>query len=327
MTESQESTPMPEGAGTEWMQAVRVHHFGGLDAMVYESVPRPQPGEGQVLIRVRAAGVGPWDALVRSGNSGLTQPLPLTLGSDLSGVIEEAGAGVSAFQPGEAVFGVTNAQFTGAYAEYAVAEAARIARKPEVLTYIEAASVPVITVTAWQMAFDYGQADRSKRVLVQGAGGNVGAYAVQLLKRIGAYVVATAFPASVDYVTSLGADQVIAAPAPHLAELARDMDIVLDLVGGETLDRSFDSLKPGGVLISSVAQPDPEKAAKRGVRGLFFIVDVTAERLNRIAAMFQAGELHTHIGEVLPLAQARLAHEMLAGKPHKPGKIVLAVDP
>jgi len=191
------------------MRAVRVHQFGGVEAIMYEAVSRPAPGEGQVLVRVKAAGVGPWDAWVRAGKSALPQPLPLVLGSDLSGVAEDVGPGVSDFPPGDEVFGVTNAQFTGAYAEYAVADAAMIARKPKRLSYVEAASVPVVASTAWQMVFDHGQVDGSKRVLVHGAAGKVGAYAVQLAQRAGAEIIATVLTRDVDYVRTLRADQVV----------------------------------------------------------------------------------------------------------------------
>lgn len=148
------------------MKALRVHQLGGLQAIIYEEVPRPVPGEGQVLVRVKAAGVGPWDAWVRAGKSALPQPLPLILGSDLSGVVEGVGSGVSNFRPGDEVFGVTNSQFTGAYADCAIADAAMIARKPVRLSYVEAASVPVVTSTAWQMVFDHGQVNGTKGVLV-----------------------------------------------------------------------------------------------------------------------------------------------------------------
>ncbi len=191
------------------MKAVRVHQFGGLEAIIDEEVSRPTPGAGQVLVRVKAAGVGPWDAWVRAGKSALRQPLLLVLGSDLSGVVEDVGPGGSGFRPGDEVFGVTNAQFTGAYAEYAVAAAAMIAPKPVRLSHVEAASVPVVASTAWQMVFDHGQVDGTKRVLMHGAAGNVGAYAVQLAKRAGAEVVATAFTRDVDYVRTLRADHVI----------------------------------------------------------------------------------------------------------------------
>lgn len=315
-----------ESAPTQLMKAVRVHHFGGLEAIVYEEVARPAPGEGQVLVRVKAAGVGPWDAWVRAGKSALSQPLPLVLGSDLSGVVEAVGPGVSGFHPGNAVFGVTNAQFTGAYAEYAVADAAMIAPKPIRLSYVEAASVPVVASIAWQMVCDHGQVDGAKRVLVHGAAGNVGAYAVQLAKRAGAEVIATAFTRDIDYVRTLRADHVIDVQTAHFEERVKDVDVVLDTIGGETLDRSFEVLKAGGVLVSSVAMPDRDKAARYRVRGVFFLVAVTTAGLTKIADLLDSGQLTTNVGEVLALAEACLAHEMLAGKPHKRGKIVLAVE-
>lgn len=308
------------------MKAVRVHQYGGLQAIVYEEIGRPAPATGQVLVRVLAAGVGPWDAWVRAGKSALPQPLPLTLGSDLSGVVEEIGPGVADLHPGDEVYGVTNSRFTGAYAEYAVADAGMIARKPRRLSHVEAASVPVVASTAWQMVFDHGQVDGTKRVLVHGAAGNVGAYAVQVAKRAGAEVVATAFARDVEYVRGLRADRVINVQVVRFEEQVKDLDVVLDTVGGETLDRSFDVLKPGGVLVSSVAMPDQNKAAQRGVRGVFFLVAVTTARLAEIADLLDAGHLTTSVGEVLPLAEARRAHEMLAGSPDKRGKIVLAVD-
>jgi len=313
------------GAQPRAMWAVRVHRYGGLEAMIYEEVSRPAPGEGQVLVRVKAAGVGPWDAWVRAGKSALPQPLPLTLGSDLSGVVESVGSGVCAFRPGDAVYGVTNSRFTGAYAEYAAADAAMIARKPTRLNHVEAASVPVVASTAWQMVFDHGQTDGTKRVLVHGAAGNVGAYAVQFAKLTGADVIATAFTRDVDFVRTLRANQVIDAQAVRFEERVKDVDVVLDTVGGETLDRSFEVLKPGGILVSSVAKPDQAKAARRHVRGVYLLVAVTSEGLIRIAELFDAGRLRTDVGEVLPLADARRAHDMLAGKPHRRGKIVLAV--
>jgi NADPH:quinone reductase-like Zn-dependent oxidoreductase len=291
--------------GKRIMQAIRVHQFGGIEALVAEDVPRPVPGNDEVLLRVKAAGVGPWDAWIRSGRSVLPQPLPLTLGSDVAGIVEGVGPGVERFKAGDAVFGATNARFIGGYAEYAVVSAAMLARMPRHLGFVEAASIPVVACTAWQMVFEYGAVDATKRVLVHGAGGNVGAYAMQLARRI--------------------AREVIDARTIPLDDLT-GIDVVLDLVGGDAQDRSFAVLKPGGVLVSAVSTPDQEKAARHGVRALFFLVEVSSRRLEDIAALIEAGELRTQVGEVLSLAQARLAHEMLAGKPHKRGKIVLTVD-
>jgi NADPH:quinone reductase-like Zn-dependent oxidoreductase len=218
------------------MRAIRVHNFGGLDSLVVEDVPRPAPGEGEVLLRVKAAGVGPWDALVRSGRSVVPQPLPLTLGSDVSGLVEEIGAGVSQFQAGDAVFGATNARFTGGYAEYTVASATKLAKMPQRLGFIEAASVPVVACTAWQMVFEYGAVDATKRVLVHGAAGNVGAYAVQLAKRVAHEVIATTSSDDVAYVQALGADRVVDVKKSRFEEVLTEVDVVLDTIGGATQD-------------------------------------------------------------------------------------------
>jgi NADPH:quinone reductase-like Zn-dependent oxidoreductase len=306
------------------MQAIRVHHFGGLDSLVAEDVPRPAPGDGEVLLRVKAAGVGPWDALVRSGQSVLPQPLPLTLGSDVSGLVEHVGR-VSQFKAGDAAFGATNARFTGG-CRARVASAAKLAKMPQRLGFIEAASVPVVACTAWQMVFEYGAVDATKRVLVHGAAGNVGAYAVQLARRVAHEVVATAFSKDVAYVQTLGAHRVIDVQTSRFEEVLSDVDVVLDTIGGETQDRSFAVLKPGGALVSAVAAPDQQKAARHGVLALFFLVEVSSRRLEQLAALIEAGELTTSVGDVLPLGEARVAHDMLAGRPHKRGKIVLRVD-
>jgi NADPH:quinone reductase-like Zn-dependent oxidoreductase len=191
------------------VQAIRVHHFDGLDALVAEDVPRPVPGDNEVLLRVKAAGVGPWDAWIRSGRSVVSQPLPLTLGSDVSGIVEQVGAGVPQFNAGDAVFGATNARFTGGYAEYAVASATKLAHMARRMGFIAAASVPVFACTAWQMVFEHGAVDATMRVLVHGGAGNVGANAVQLAKRVAREVVTTALSDDIASVQTLGADQVI----------------------------------------------------------------------------------------------------------------------
>jgi NADPH:quinone reductase-like Zn-dependent oxidoreductase len=308
------------------MKAIRIHRFGPLDVMGLEDVERPVPGAGELLVRVKAAGVGPWDALVRTGKSALPQPLPLTLGSDLSGVVEAIGPGMPEFEPGEAVFGVTNPRFVGAYAEYAVASAGMMARKPRTLNDVEAASVPVVAVTAWQMLFDHARIASGQSVLVHGAAGNVGAYAVQLAHREGARVIATAMSGDIDFVRSLGADEVIDTRAVRFEDVSGPVDAVIDTVGGDVQTRSFAILKRGGILVSSASQPDAQAAQQHGVRGIFFIVNVTAAALERIAALIDAGQLTTSIVIVLPLAEASQAHEMLEGiRPRPRGKIVLRV--
>src|SRR3954467_1073555 len=257
------------------MQAIRVHKFGGLDSLLTEDVPRPVPGDGEVLVRVAAAGIGPWDGWIRAGRSVLPQPLPLTLGSDLSGTVEAVGPGVSGFGRGQEVYGVTNGRFTGAYADYALAEAGRIAPKPATLDHLQAASVPVIAVTAWQMLFDHARVEEGRRVLIHGGAGNVGAFAVQPARPAGAHVIAPPSAADIGYVRELGADEAVDFRATRFEAAVGEVDAVIDLVGGETQERSFAVLKRGGVLVSAVAQPDQARAAERGVRALFMLVDVT----------------------------------------------------
>jgi NADPH:quinone reductase-like Zn-dependent oxidoreductase len=276
------------------------------------------------VVRVKAAGVGNWDALIREGKVEL-QPLPLILGSELSGIVEATGAGVSGFKAGDEVYGATNEQFSGAYAEYALASAGMMAQKPKTLNFIEAASTPIVTVTAWQMLFDYAHATAGQTVLIHGGGGNVGAYAVQLAKQTGLHVVATAASDDLDYVRDLGAERVVDYRTERFEESLTGVDVVLDTVGGDTQQRSLQVLKPGGILVS-VVSPVPEATQKRyGVRAAYFYVDVTTTRLNKITELFESGKLTTDVGTVLPLEEARKAHEMLGGAPHRRGKIVLSI--
>jgi NADPH:quinone reductase-like Zn-dependent oxidoreductase len=307
------------------VKAVRVHSFGPPEVISVEDVPEPEPREDEVVVRVKAAGVGPWDAWIRSGKSVLPQPLPLTLGSDLSGVVHSIGPNVEGLQIGDEVFGVTNERFTGAYAEYAVAKAAMIAPKPKSLNHMHAASVPVVAVTAWQMVFELTSLAPGESVLVQGGAGNVGAYAVQLAKRAGAMVITTASAKDAAYTRGLGADGVIDYRTRQFEEQVKDIDTVLDTVGGETLGRSYGVLKRGGILVSAAARPSKEKAEQHGVRALFFLVEVTTERLRKIAELIDAGGLKTEVGEVLWLNEARQGHEMLEGAPHRRGKIVIKI--
>jgi NADPH:quinone reductase-like Zn-dependent oxidoreductase len=306
------------------IKASRIHRFGGPEVITFEDVVLPEPGDGEVLVRVKSAGVGPWDGWIRAGKSVLPQPLPLTLGSDISGTVETVGQGVTELVPGDAVFGVTNQRFTGGYAECAIASAAMLTKKPDTLSHTDAASVPVVAVTAWQALFEQAQLSPGQSVLIHGAAGNVGAFAVQLAHRAGLRVHATAGERDLEYVRSLGADVALDGRATRFEEVLLSVDAVIDLVGGEVQTRSFAVLNKGGVLISAVSAPDPAAAAARGARAAFFLVDVTTERLARIAAMIEAGSLATAVGVVLPHAAARLAHEMLEEARQRPrGKIVL----
>src|SRR3954464_4110425 len=304
------------------MKAAQVLQFGPPSVITNVDLPRPEPAARQLLVRVKAAGVGNWDALVREGRLP-NENLPLILGYEVSGIVEAIGAEVSGFEPGDEVYGATNEQFSGAYAEYALPSARMIAQKPKTLNFIEAASAPVVTVTAWQMLFDYAHVTAGQTVLIHGAAGNVGAYAVQLARQAGLHVVATAASADLDHVRGLGAERVLDYKRERFEELLTGVDVVLDTVGGDTQQRSLRVLKPGGMLVS-VVSPVPETTQKRhGVRAAYFYVEVTTARLNRIAELFDSGKLVTDVGNVLPLEEARIAHEMLGGAPHKHGKIVL----
>jgi len=307
------------------MKVARILKFGPPDVILNTNAARPEPASGQVLVRVKAAGVGPWDALIREGKSVIPQPLPLTLGSDLAGVVEAVGSGISDFKAGDEVYGVTNEQFTGAYAEYALASAKMLGPKPRALSFVEAASAPVVSVTAWQMLFDYARVVAEQTVLIHGAAGNVGAYAVQMARQAGLHVVAAVRSRDAEYVRALGADEIVNYETMRFEDVLNPVDAVLDTVGGEIRERSFRILKPDGVLVS-VVSPIAEGSAERyGVRAVFFLVEVTTSRLNTISGLFDSGNLVSDVGTVLPLAEARVAHEMLGGAAHRRGKIVLEV--
>jgi NADPH:quinone reductase-like Zn-dependent oxidoreductase len=308
------------------MQAVQVGAFGGIEQLRLSSIPVPTPREGEVLVKVGAAGVGNWDALARQGRIGLALTLPVTLGAELSGVVVQVGDGVKDLARGDAVFGVTNDRFVGAYAEFALADALRVARKPPGLAFIEAGGMPIVAVTARAMLFDYGGLQSSQRVLVHGAAGAVGNLVVQLAHRAGAHVIATSRARDVDFVAKMGADQVIDFEVTDFVLDAKPVDLVIDTVGGETQRRSFDVIAPGGRLVSSVSAPSEALAAKAHAQARYFIVDVRRPVLDELGALFADGALKANIGEILPLADAALAHEMLAGRPHRRGKIVLDVD-
>lgn len=308
------------------MKVIEVSEYGPPDVMRLTDVSRPEPERGQLRVRVSAVGVGPWDALVREGRSGVPQRLPLTPGSDIAGTVDAVGADAPGFAVGDEVYGLTNEHFTGGYAEVALASARSMARKPKSLSFVQAASIPVVAVTAWQMLFDYGHATAGQAVLILGAAGNVGAYAVQMGQNAGLQVFATAFSKDLDYVRGLGADAVIDVNETRFEDAVPPVDVVIDTVGGETRVRSLSVLKRGGVLVSVISAPMPvEAAAKAGVRAVFFFVDVTTARLKTIADLLDSKKLVPQVGTVLPLAEAIIAHRMLAGLPHARGKIVLNV--
>jgi NADPH:quinone reductase-like Zn-dependent oxidoreductase len=305
------------------MRAAIINTFGPPNVIEIADISRPQAAPGHVVVHVKAAGVAPWDSLIRSNTSVTAPQLPLILGSDLSGVVDSVGSGVTEFKPGDEVYGVTNEQFIGAYAEFALAKAAMIARKPTKLSFLEAASAPVVAVTAWQMLFEYARLKAGQTALIHGAAGNVGAYAVQLAKNAGIKVFATASAKDADYLRTLGADTIIDYRQAKFEDGLPLVDAVIDMVGGAVRERSMRVLPPHGILVT-VVSPKPEDLIRRyGDKVVFFLADVTTTRLNTLTTLFDSGKLLTQVGTVLPLEHARLAHEMLAGAPHQRGKIVL----
>ncbi|NUO51390.1 MAG: NADP-dependent oxidoreductase [Polyangiaceae bacterium] len=309
------------------MKAARVHRFGPSSVIQIEEVEKPQPEADQVLVEVHAAGVGPWDTWIRGGKSVLPQPLPLTLGSDFSGVVTAIGANVTSWSPGDEVFGITGPQYTGASAEYAAVPQTMLAHKPRGLSHVEAASVPVVAVTAMQMLGEHARVVPGERVLILGAAGAVGAYAVQLARTSDVHVIGTVRRKDeVAYVRSLGAGEVVDVATARMEDVVAPVEVVIDTVGGELANRSMALLSRGGRLVTAVPNPDQALAARYGVSASFMLVDVRTEPLTRIAELFDKRELITNVGEVLPLSDIRAAHEMLERtRPHRRGKIVLAL--
>ncbi len=304
------------------MKAVRIHRFGPPEVVVVEEIPKPAPGKGEVLVRVAAAGVAPWDAIIREGKSKVSPQPPLTLGSDLSGLVEAVGPDVSQFATGDEVYGVTNPQFCGAQADFAIAHAAMIAPRPRSLSHLEAASAPVVAVTAGQMLFEYAQAKSGDTILITGAAGNVGAYAVQMALQAGMRVIAVARPSDQQLLHAFGVETILDSSAVGFETSLPKVDAVLDTVGGDTVLRCSSAVKPGGRLVSVASRQPPQRA---GMQSVFFYAEVTSERLRAVSDLFDKRKIVPEVGSVLPLAEARSAHEMLAGAPHKHGKIVLEV--
>jgi len=232
------------------MRAIRIHGFGGIDTIRLDEIPRPVPRAGEVLVAV-TAGVGPWDRLVREGRLGLSQTPPLTLGSDVSGTVMALGAGVGVFALDD-VYGTTNDQFVGGYAEYALVEAGKIAPKPAGLDYVTAAGLPVVAVTAWQMLFEHARIETGQAILVRGAAGSVGACATQMAREAGARVHGTARARDIERVRALGAEPVVEGDRVGAQLASRSFDAVIDTIGGDALESTCEALRPDGIVVSVV---------------------------------------------------------------------------
>ena len=311
----------------ETMTAVRFHEFGDTSVLQTETVPRPVAGAGEILVRVQATSVNPIDTKIRQGLFQQFMPvaLPFTPGGDIAGTVEAVGAGVTGFAPGDAVFGILPPNQGGAYAQYAVVTTDRVAHKPQSLSFVEAASVPVVALTAWEALFGIAHLSAGQSVLVHGGAGGVGLFAVQFAKQTGANpIYATASAGDREFVQSLGATQVIDYKNERFEDVVKNVDVVLDLIGGETQARSWGVLKPGGTLVATTQPPSAEKAQERGVRVGMVEVKPTQETLTQITSLLQSGAVKTFIGATFLLTDARAAHEQ-SHNGHTRGKIALTV--
>ncbi len=303
------------------MKVVVIEEYGNNDVVQYVEVERPEPKAGEVLVKVLGAGVNPVDWKIRDGagqRMGMT--LPIRLGGEIAGTVEQVGDGVRHIEVGEAVFGMVK---SGGFAEYAIAKASELVRKPTSLDFISAAAVPLASLTAWQAMFDLAQLSGGQKILITSSSGGVGSMAVQLAKSKSAHVTGMASGRNEDFVRSLGVDEFVNYEKQAFDEVVKDMDVVFDTVGGDTFQKAFRTLKKGGCLVTSVAFPKDE-AQKYGVRVERVVCKPNAEELTAIRELVDAGKVKAHVTTVLPLAEVKQALALSASGRTR-GKIVLQV--
>jgi NADPH:quinone reductase-like Zn-dependent oxidoreductase len=307
---------------TQTMRVIQIHQYGGPEQLKLEEKPRPEPQAGEALVRVHAAGVNPIDWKIRQGLMKDFQPVtfPYTPGIELAGVIGEVGPGVTAFEAGQAVLGRCE---SGAYADYLTVPVEALMLKPQTLSFVEAATVPVGAATAWRALFDHGGLTEGQRVLIQGAAGGVGLFAVQLAKWKGAQVIGTASTANLEFVRGLGADTVVDYTTTPVESVVKEVDLVLDGVGAATLSSSLTVLRRGGTLISIAGQPPQEEAQVRGVRVIMSRGAASAP-LQTFTRLIDEGHLKVTAGKTFALSQVQRAHEY-GQNSHGRGRIVLQI--
>jgi len=308
------------------MRAVRIHNYGGPEQIKLENIAIPKPAAGEVLIKVHAAGVNPIDWKVREGYLAEVIPhtLPLTLGWDFSGEVAAVGQNVEKWHVGDAVYARPDLSKNGAYAEYITVSADEIAAKPKTLSWQKSAAVPLVTLTAWQALNDIGQMKQGDRVLIHAGAGGVGIAAIQLAKQAGATVYTTASTQNVEFLKSLGADEVIDYTQQDFTTLA-DLDIVFDTMGGEVLEKSWATLKKGGCLISIAEVPNENLAAKHEVKANFCFVQANSGQLSEISNLIDSGDITIEVDSVFPLDHIAQAHEK-SESGHTRGKIVIQIQ-
>jgi NADPH:quinone reductase-like Zn-dependent oxidoreductase len=307
------------------MKAICSHARGGPETLVYQDVPNPRmPAPGEVLVRVHAAAVTPTELTwspTWTTPEGKPRPFPVIPGHEFSGVVAGLGPGTNGVAVGDAIYGMKDWYGDGTQAEHCLARVSDVASKPRSIDHALASTVPISALTAWQGLVDRAKLQRGERVLIQGAAGGVGLFAVQIARRAGAHVIATASAHNLDFVRGLGANEVIDHKAQRFEDVAGIVDVVFDAVGGETLDRSWPLLKPAGGRMMTVAAAAEQTADPR-VRDAFFIVEARRDQLTQIASLIDAGELRAVLGAQFPLAAAREAYEHKSQR----GKVVVTVD-
>jgi len=308
------------------MKAIVLHEFGGPEVLKYEDVPRPEPTEDEILVRVIAAGVNPVDGMIRSGMFAKHEKpaFLMILGGDVAGVVEKVGGKITKFKAGDPVYAYLSLRRGGGYAEYAVAREKEATLKPKSITYVEAAAVPIVALTAWQALIDTAKLSAGQTVLVHGGSGGVGSFAIQIAKARGAKVIATASTPNQDLLRQLGADVAVDYTKTKFEDVAKDVDVVLDSVGKDTLARSYGVIKKGGFIVTLVAEPDKAELDRHGIRGAALSVEPNSEELAQIGKLIDEKKIKVVVSQTFPLAEAAKAQEQVATG-HTRGKIVLKV--
>jgi NADPH:quinone reductase-like Zn-dependent oxidoreductase len=308
------------------VRKVRIHRFGGPDVLQIDSLEPSLPDASQVLVSVKAASINPVDFKIRTGKYPAVKEdrLPYTLGRDVSGVVEKCGAQATLFQIGDEVFGMVGI-VGGGYAEKAVLDLQAICRKPALIDHVHAAAIPLAGQTAWQGLFRHGQLKSGQSVLIHGGSGGVGHFAIQFAKAKGARVLTTVATANVEFARGLGADVVIDYKTQRFEDQAKDLDMVFDLIDGDTRDRSWKLLKRGGVLVSTLTEPSQETALRHGVRALRYTVEANGSELAEIASLVVSGKVKPHVDKIFRLEEAA---EAMAVVEHggSVGKVVLSLE-
>jgi NADPH:quinone reductase-like Zn-dependent oxidoreductase len=304
---------------------IRLYHFGGKEVLRTEEIDISQPDAGEVLVSVRAASVNPVDFKIRSGKYPAVKDdrLPYTLGRDISGIVEKCGAQANRFKVGDEVFGIVGIH-GGGYAQQAVVNQNAVAAKPAGLDHVHATAIPLAGLTAWQGLFRHGRLKEGQSVLIHGGSGGVGHFAIQFAKARGARVLTTVSTNNVKFARELGADVVIDYKTQRFEDHASDLDMVFDLIDGETRERSWALLKKGGVLVSTLTEPSQDKAAQCGVRALRYTVEADSNELAEIAGLVTSGKVKAHVQKTFPLSSAADALASVE-QGHSVGKVVLKV--